>query len=174
MYLENARKLFGYYRTLGEKAMRQVTDEQLFFQPNENSNSIAIIVQHIAGNMLSRFTNFLTEDGEKPGRHRDTEFEATITDSAELWKCWNKGWACLENALNDLQEGDLEKTVYIRSEAHTVLEALNRQLAHYPYHIGQMIYVAKMLRDADWQNLSIPKNKSAEFNREKMGSQKRG
>ena len=173
MYLENVRKLFAYYRSLGEKAISQVTEEQLFFQPNGTSNSIAIIVQHMAGNMLSRFTNFLTEDGEKSWRNRDVEFEVVIADKETLWRHWEEGWACFESALNVLQESDLEKIVYIRKEGHTVMDALNRQLAHYSYHIGQMIYVAKMLQDENWKSLSIPKNQSQQYNQEKFSQEKR-
>lgn len=172
-YLDNTRKLFAYYRSLGEKAMKQVRDEQLFYQPNEASNSIAIIVQHLAGNMLSRFTHFLTEDGEKAWRNRDSEFETVITTADELWQRWNEGWACFEAAVNGLQESDLDKIVYIRNEGHTVLEALNRQLAHYPYHIGQMIYIAKMLNDAQWESLSIPKHQSQAYNQTKFSAEKR-
>jgi hypothetical protein len=172
MYLDNLRKLFPYYRSLGEKAMQQVSEEQLFYQPNETSNSIAIIVQHIAGNMLSRFTNFLTEDGEKSWRNRDSEFEIVISNKEDLLKRWKEGWACLENALDNLQESDLEKIVYIRNEGHSVMEALNRQLAHYAYHIGQMIFVAKMLSDENWKSLSIPKNRSQQFNQEKFSQEK--
>lgn len=166
-YLDNTRKLFAYYRSLGEKAMDQLREEALFYQPNGTSNSIAIIVQHLSGNMLSRFTDFLTTDGEKTWRNRDSEFERGISTAVELRKRWNEGWACLEHALNSLQEDDLDRIVYIRNEGHTVLEALNRQLAHYPYHIGQMIYIAKMLSDEDWESLSIPKNESQEFNMKK-------
>lgn len=172
-YLDNTRKLFAYYRSLGEKALRQLRDDQLFYRPNEASNSIAVIVQHLAGNMQSRFTNFLTEDGEKSWRDRDREFDVMTTTADELWQQWNKGWACFEDALNSLQENDLDKIVYIRNEGHTVLEALNRQLAHYPYHIGQMIYIAKMLSDENWESLSIPKNQSQAYNEKKFSEEKR-
>ena len=171
-YLSSAKKLFGYYKKLGEDAMMQVNDEQLFFQPNEDSNSIAIIVQHLAGNMLSRWTDFLTTDGEKDWRNRDAEFETTINNKEELIIFWNRGWQCLFDALEPLTEKDLDKIIYIRNEGHTVMEAINRQLAHYAYHVGQIIFLAKMLRDNEWKSLSIPKNKSQDYNQEKFSKEK--
>lgn len=171
-YLTSAKKLFGYYKKIGDDAMAQVADEKLFFQPNEDSNSIAIIVQHLAGNMLSRWTDFLTTDGEKDWRNRDAEFETVITTKEELIAFWNKGWQCLLDALEPLTEHDLEKIIYIRNEGHTVLEAINRQLAHYPYHVGQMVFMAKMLANNKWQSLSIPKNKSQEYNQDKFSKEK--
>lgn len=163
-YLTSTKKLFVYYKKLGDDAMAQVTDEKLFFQPNEDSNSIAIIVQHVAGNMLSRWTDFLTTDGEKEWRNRDAEFILNITTKDELIVFWNKGWQCLLAAIESLNENDLDKIVYIRNEGHTVLEAINRQLAHYPYHVGQIIFLAKMLSNNKWKSLSIPKNKSQAYN----------
>ncbi len=171
-YLESAKKLFAYYKKIGDDAMAQVTDELLFFKPDEKSNSIAIIVQHIAGNMLSRWTDFLTTDGEKEWRHRDAEFEPVIADKKELLAYWNKGWQCLNDAIQPLQESDLDKIVYIRNEGHTVLEAMNRQLAHYPYHVGQIVFMAKVLSGAGWKSLSIPKNQSGEYNRIKFSQEK--
>ena len=171
-YLESTKKLFTYYKKLGDDAMAQVADEKLFFQPNEDSNSIAIIVQHMAGNMLSRWTDFLTTDGEKDWRNRDAEFETNITNRQALLEYWNKGWNCLFDAINSLTETDLEKTIYIRNEGHTVVEAINRQLAHYPYHVGQIIFLAKMLSTNEWKSLSIPKNKSQDYNQVKFSKEK--
>ncbi|HRH58422.1 MAG TPA: DUF1572 domain-containing protein [Chitinophagales bacterium] len=171
-YLISVKKLFAYYKKLGDDAMAQVADEKLFFQTNEDSNSIAIIVQHLAGNMLSRWTDFLTTDGEKEWRNRDAEFEVTINTREELISFWNRGWKCLLDALEPLTESDLDKIVYIRNEGHTVLEAINRQLAHYPYHVGQIVFLAKMLNDNEWKSLSIPKNKSKEYNQQKFSQEK--
>ena len=171
-YLESTKKLFTYYKKLGDDAMAQVADEKLFFQPTEDSNSIAIIVQHIAGNMLSRWTDFLTSDGEKDWRNRDAEFETNITNRQALFEYWNKGWRCLFDAMNSLTETDLDKTIYIRNEGHTVVEAINRQLTHYPYHVGQIIFLAKMLSTNEWKSLSIPKNKSQDYNQVKFSKEK--
>jgi hypothetical protein len=169
IYLQNVRRIFKTYRELGEKTMAQLGDEHINWQYNENSNSIALLVKHLTGNMLSRFTSFLTSDGEKPDRNRDAEFEGTITNKKELLNQWNKGWDLLFTTLEELKEEDLLKTVYIRNEAHTVLDAINRQLAHYSYHVGQLVFIAKMIKDKDWQTLSIARNKSGEFNAEKFG-----
>ncbi|ATL46186.1 hypothetical protein COR50_02825 [Chitinophaga caeni] len=172
-YLESIKKQFLYYKKLGEDAMLQVPDEALFWQYNQNSNSIAIIVNHIAGNMLSRFTNFLDSDGEKSWRNRDAEFEMPLFDNREaLLQRWNEGWNCLLGTLELLKEEDLGRIVYIRNDGHTVVEALNRQLAHYPYHVGQMVFIAKMLKDDDWKSLSIPKNRSSEYNDLKFSREK--
>ncbi|RQP09219.1 MAG: DUF1572 domain-containing protein [Parapedobacter sp.] len=171
-YLESIKKQFLYYKMLGEKAMEQLQEEQLFWRYNEESNSIAILVNHIAGNMLSRFTDFLTTDGEKPWRNRDVEFTNPFQNKAELMEHWNKGWDCLMNALDQLTEADLEKIIYIRNDGHTVTEAINRQLAHYPYHIGQMVFIAKMLKNEDWKTLSIARNKSADYNSRKFSQDK--
>ncbi|MBK7938136.1 MAG: DUF1572 family protein [Lewinellaceae bacterium] len=170
-YLESAKKLFRYYRELGDKALAQVDDEHIHWQASPESNSIAIIVKHLSGNMLSRFTDFLTSDGEKPWRNREAEFENDYADKNELLKAWNAGWECFFNAVNSLTENDLEKIVYIRNEGHTVLEALSRQLAHYPYHIGQLVYVCRILAGNQWQSLSIPKGGSQAFNAEKFAQE---
>ncbi len=164
VYLESIKKRFRDYKLLGEKSIEQLEPDCLFKIPNENSNSIAIIIQHLWGNMLSRWTNFLTEDGEKEWRERDAEFETTITAKEELMKKWEDGWNCLFSTLDSLQPEQLLQTVHIRGEAHTVLDAINRQLAHYPYHIGQIVYAAKMLAPGHFQSLSIPKGKSKEYN----------
>ncbi|WP_297982760.1 DUF1572 domain-containing protein [uncultured Chryseobacterium sp.] len=157
-------KRFQYYKELGDKTFAQLSDEQLFWQYNEESNSIAVIVQHLGGNMLSRWTNFLTEDGEKDWRNRDSEFENNLKSKTEVIEFWEKGWKCLFDALNQIDEQNLNYPIYIRGEKHTVLDAVLRQLAHYPYHIGQIVYIAKMMKNDDWKTLSIARNKSGDFN----------
>ncbi len=157
-------KRFEYYKTLGDRSFEQLSDEQIFWKFNEESNSIAIIVKHLAGNMLSRWTNFLTEDGEKLWRNRDEEFVDTFVTKQDVLDYWGKGWKCLFDALKQINDENLYSTIYIRSEAHSVADAVLRQLSHYPYHIGQMVYIAKMIKNQDWQTLSIAKNKSEEFN----------
>lgn len=171
-YLVSVQKLFSYYKRLGEGAMKQLEKEKLFVRANEDSNSIAMIVQHLSGNMLSRWTDFLTSDGEKDWRNRDAEFEPVITTEEELYAAWEKGWECLFNALAPLNEQDLEKIVYIRNEGHTVLEAINRQLAHYSYHVGQIVFAAKMLATEEWKTLSIARNKSQHYNDQKFSQEK--
>ena len=163
-YLNSIKKRLETYRVLGEKTFGQLNDEALFWQYNAESNSIAIIVQHMAGNMLSRFTDMLTSDGEKPSRNRDTEFERNITTRQELLEKWNAGWDCVFNTLDSLTDADLEKTIYIRNEAHNVMDAINRQLAHYPYHVGQIVFIGKMIAGEKWHSLSIPKGQSDSFN----------
>ena len=164
-FLLTAIRRLKYYKDLGDKAIEQVNEEQLHFIPNETSNSISVIIQHMAGNMLSRWTNFLTEDGEKEWRRRDEEFEERKQTKQELLNLWEKGWSCLFNALENLSDTDLLKTIYIRNEGLSVIDAINRQLAHYPYHVGQIIYEAKILKDTSWQNLSIPKGNSGSYNK---------
>ena len=164
-YLEDARALFGYYKKLGERAMAQVSDEQLTITLDDEANSIANIVKHMAGNMRSRWTNFLTTDGEKPDRNRDSEFEEPPATRAALLQTWEAGWACLFSALAPLTDADLGRTVTIRGEAHSVVQAINRQLAHYPHHVGQIILLAKHFAHDHWESLSIPRRSSAEFNR---------
>jgi hypothetical protein len=171
-YLESVKKQFLYYKTLGEKAMEQLEPEQLFISLNEDTNSIATIVKHLSGNMLSRWTDFLTTDGEKEWRNRDAEFENDIQDKTELLKKWNEGWNCFFNAINALQPEQLSEIIYIRNEGHTVVEAINRQLAHYPYHIGQIVFYAKLLKKGNWDSLSIPKNKSGDYNADKFSKDK--
>jgi hypothetical protein len=171
-FLKSAIRQFEYYKHLGEQAMLQVDDNHLSWQANEESNSIATIVNHLHGNMLSRWTNFLTEDGEKPWRQRDAEFQNDNIARDEIMRMWNEGWACLFNALKSITDDDLEKIIYIRNDGHTVLEAINRQLAHYPYHIGQIIFIAKMRKNEDWKSLSIPRNKSGEYNSQKFSQEK--
>ena len=171
-FLVSVKRLFLYYKTLGEKAIDQLETEQLFVAVNEDTNSIAVIVQHLSGNMLSRWTDFLTTDGEKEWRNRDGEFEDVIRTKEELLKTWDKGWNCLFNTINNLTPDQLSEIIYIRNEGHTVSDAINRQLAHYPYHIGQMVFYAKMLKRGDWDSLSIPKNKSGDYNTGKFSQEK--
>lgn len=171
-YLESVKKQFLYYKMLGEKAMDQLEPEQLFTAINEDTNSIAAIVKHISGNMLSRWTDFLTSDGEKEWRNRDAEFENDLHSKEEVLEIWNKGWNCLENALESLKPEQLSDIIYIRNEGHTVIEAINRQLAHYPYHVGQIVFYAKQLKKSSWESLSIPKNKSGNYNAEKFAKEK--
>jgi hypothetical protein len=155
-----------------KKAMDQLEPEQLFTAINEDTNSIAAIVKHISGNMLSRWTDFLTSDGEKEWRNRDAEFENDLQSKEEVLEIWNKGWNCLENALESLKPEQLSDIIYIRNEGHTVIEAINRQLAHYPYHVGQIVFYAKQLKKSSWESLSIPKNKSGNYNAEKFAKEK--
>ncbi len=171
-YLESMVMQFEYYKMLGEKTFDQVEEEQLFWQYNEDSNSIAVIVKHLWGNMLSRWTDFLNSDGEKEWRNRDAEFEGDIKNKDELLEKWNDGWSCLFEAVKNLNEDDLQKIIYIRNQGHTVVEAINRQLAHYAYHVGQIVYCGKMLTKNKWSSLSIPKGNSKEFNKEKFSQSK--
>jgi len=170
-YLDSVRKQFEYYKLLGEKTFAQLPDEKLFWQFNENSNSVATIVKHLWGNMLSRWTDFLTTDGEKDWRNRDAEFENDLSSRDELLAKWNEGWACLFNALNALTESDLGKMIYIRNMGHTVMEAINRQLPHYAYHVGQIVFIGKMAAD-NWTSLTIPKGDSKKYNEQKFSKPK--
>lgn len=172
-YLTSSIKLFQYYKSLGEGAIEQLSDDDMHWQYNPASNSIAIIIKHMAGNSLSRWTDFLTSDGEKEWRNRDDEFNATVMNKAELMALWNMGWQCLFNAINPLKEADLTRTVYIRNEGHTVLEAINRQLAHLPHHVGQIIFIAKMLTGDNWKSLSISRGQSKSYNKDKFLSDKK-
>jgi hypothetical protein len=171
-FLTGTRKLFQYYKGLGEKAIAQIDDEHVNWQPNEVSNSIAIIVHHLTGNMLSRFTDFLTSDGEKSWRNREAEFEVGYKNKAELIQAWEKGWATLFSAIDSLKPEDLEKIIFIRNEGQTVMDALERQLAHYPSHVGQIIYIAKMVKGNDFKSLSIPKGASSTYNEKKFADEK--
>jgi hypothetical protein len=164
-YIEDALAIFRQYKLLGERAMQQVSDEQLFASLNEESNSIAIIVKHITGNMRSRWTDFLTTDGEKPSRNRDSEFLDPPATREALMRAWEDGWACVFRAIEPLTDADLARVVTIRGEAHSVMQAINRQLAHYPHHVGQIILLAKHHAGERWQSLSVARNRSAEFNR---------
>ncbi|MPR32896.1 DUF1572 domain-containing protein [Salmonirosea aquatica] len=167
-YLTSVIKQFEYYKMLGDKSFDQLSDDQLFWKANEDSNSIAAIVKHLWGNMLSRWTDFLTSDGEKEWRDREGEFDDDITNREDMMTKWNEGWNCLFAALRPLTEAELENTVYIRNQGHTVTEAINRQLAHYAYHVGQIVFIGKMLRDNAWKSLSIPRGNSGTYNAEKF------
>ncbi len=171
-FLESSRKLFHYYKSLAEKAIDQLDDRQVMAKPNDASNSIALIVHHITGNMLSRFTDFLTTDGEKPWRNREAEFDEGYTDKKAMMAAWDQGWNCLFAALDNLKPSDLSRIIYIRNEGQTVLEAIQRQLAHYSSHIGQILYQAKILKGNDFKSLSIPKGGSNDFNKEKFSKEK--
>jgi len=162
-YLKDSNEVLRYYKRLAERAMAQIPDEGLFAAVDSQSNSVAIIVKHLAGNMRSRFTDFLTSDGEKPDRKRDSEFEAPPVTRAELMEMWEAGWRRVFEAITPLTDPQLTDKVYIRSEAHSVMQAINRQLAHYAYHIGQIVYVAKHFAGANWNSLTIPKGKSEDF-----------
>ena len=171
-FLDSAKKQFEYYKMLGEKTFTQLSDEQLFWQFNEESNSIATLVKHLSGNMLSRWTDFLTTDGEKEWRKRDAEFDNDIADKTELLATWNEGWTCLFSAINPLTEYDLSKEIFIRNQGHTIIEAINRQLAHYAYHVGQIVFIGKMVCNDKWTSLSIPKGCSSEYNTDKFSKPK--
>jgi len=172
-YLNSVKKQFEYYKTLGEKTFEQIPEEKLFWKINNESNSISTIVKHLNGNMLSRWTDFLTLDGEKEWRKRDEEFDNDIKNKTELLLKWNEGWNCLFDAINPLTENDLEKEIYIRNMGHSVTEAINRQLAHYSYHIGQIVFLGKIIQNEQWNSLSIPKGKSNDYNNEKFSKPKR-
>lgn len=164
-YLDDAISSFRDYKALAEKAFDQISDEEFFFALDEESNSIAVIVKHMSGNMVSRWTDFLTSDGEKPDRNRDAEFiVGPETTKDEILARWETGWSCVFRAVEPLRPEDLEKKVLIRGEEHSVIEAINRQLTHYAYHVGQIVFLAKHLKSSDWKSLSIPRNRSAEFN----------
>lgn len=163
-HLKDSLSLFRYYKKLAEDAMAQVTDAELTVTLDGEMNSIALIVKHMAGNMRSRWTDFLTTDGEKPDRQRDSEFVQPPATRAELMKLWEDGWDHVWRALGLLDEIDLARTVTIRGENHSVMQAINRQLAHYPYHVGQIVMLAKHFRSEQWKSLTVPKNRSAEFN----------
>ncbi len=173
-YLEGTRKQFRYYKSLGDRTFEQLNDEEIHHTYNTYSNNIAIIVKHIVGNMLSRWTNFLTEDGEKNWRQRDAEFEDSYTSKNEMIAAWEKGWQCLFDAITPLKAEDLERIIYIRNQEQTVVDAINRQLAHYAYHIGQIVFIGTLLKDTQWKSLSIPKNESQTFNDEKFSKGKHG
>ncbi len=171
-YLTSILKQFQYCKSLGDKTFEQLTFEDLTHSPSSDSNSIAIIVNHIVGNMLSRWTNFMTEDGEKSWRHRDKEFENKYFLKSELVSDWEKGWQCLFHAIEPLTETDLDHIIYIRNQGHTVTEAINRQLAHYSYHIGQLVFLGKLIKGNDWKSLSINKGESSTYNIKKFNKEK--
>ena len=164
-YIQLVVREFRRAKALADGAMAQITSEQFFATPSEGDNSIAVIVKHVGGNLLSRWIDFLTSDGEKPGRNRDIEFEITLDDTQELlMRQWESGWAALFSAIEPLSDADLERAVTIRGEPLTVLQAINQQLTHYSYHVGQIVYLAKHYAGSSWRSLSVPKGKSAEFN----------
>jgi len=164
-YLKDSLAVFRYGKSLADRAMAQVTDEQLVAVLDEESNSIALIVKHMAGNMKSRWTGFLTTDGEKPDRQRDLEFVDPPATREALLALWEEGWNCLFSAIEPLSEADLKRTVTIRGEAHSVMQAINRQVAHYSYHCGQIVFLAKHLNAAGWKPLTVGRGQSEEFNR---------
>jgi uncharacterized damage-inducible protein DinB len=163
-YTKDAIELFRYYKRLADNAIAQCPDDKLCAEIDPESNSVAIIMKHLAGNMRSRWTDFLTTDGETPARHRDTEFEAPTKTREELLGTWETGWRLLFDALTPLTDADLARIVTIRTEPHSVMQAINRQTAHYSYHIGQIVYLARHFAGNQWKTLTIPKNKSTEFN----------
>ncbi|MEN0046824.1 MAG: DUF1572 family protein [Bacteroidota bacterium] len=167
-YLTSITKQFQYYKMLGDRTFEQLTESELFWRPNEESNSIALIIKHLHGNMLSRWTNFLTEDGEKEWRNRDDEFEDDLGTKENILIKWEEGWNCLFTALESINEDNFEQLVYIRNMGHTITEAINRQLAHYSYHVGQITFLGKLLKGEKWQSLSIPKGKSKTYNADKF------
>jgi hypothetical protein len=170
-YLEDSLSLFRYYKKLGEDAIAQVSDEQLFVALDEEMNSIAIVVKHMTGNMRSRWTDFLTTDGEKANRYRDSEFVDAPARREDLLLLWNDGWKLVFEALEPLTDADLERKVAIRGEPHSVMQAINRQIAHYAYHCGQIVFLAKHFKSSEWKSLSVPRNKSAEFNRKVLAGE---
>lgn len=172
-YLESVRKQFAYYKNAGERTMAQLEEADLFWQYNPESNSIAITVKHLWGNMLSRWTDFLTSDGEKEWRQREAEFDADLKTREEVMEKWDAGWACLFIALDSLNEDNLESIIYIRNMGHTVIEAVNRQVSHYAYHVGQMVYIGRMIKGSEWESLSIPRGQSEAFNQKKFSEPKR-
>ena len=188
-YLKSAKQQFQYYKQLGDKTMDQLNDEQLFWQYNNASNSIAVMAKHLWGNMMSRWTDFLTTDGEKDFRKRDEEFELRVGPSlqgvdtanaegvdehsrAVIIEKWEQGWACLFTALDSINEDNFDTTIYIRNQGHSIPEAINRQMMHYAYHVGQMVYLGRMMKGEDWQSLSIPKGNSKAYNAEKFSQEK--
>jgi hypothetical protein len=172
-YHSSVKKQFQYSKTLGEKTFSQLSDEELFWQYNEDCNSVAIIVNHLWGNMKSRWTDFLTSDGEKKWRARDLEFESVIQDRIELLQKWEEGWECLFTSLESITPDNVDTTIFIRNQGHTITEAINRQLCHYAYHVGQIVFLGKMIKGSKWKSLSIPKGKSDEFNQQKFAQDKR-
>jgi len=167
-YLNSARKQFEYYKMLGDRTFAQLNDQDFFWKYSEENNSIAMIIKHLWGNMMSRWTDFLFADGEKEWRHRETEFADDIQDVKALLLKWEEGWKCLFDALDSINENNFETPILIRNQEHTIVEAVNRQMSHYPYHLGQIVFIGKMLKGEAWKSLSIPKGKSAEFNQNKF------
>jgi hypothetical protein len=171
-FLTGTKKLFQYYKGLGEKAIEQLDDKDINWRPNEASNSIALIVHHLSGNMLSRFTDFLTSDGEKSWRNREAEFEEGYSSKKEMMAAWESGWSKVFETIDSLNDADLEKIIYIRNEGQSVMDALQRQLAHYPHHVGQILYIGKAIKGNNFKSLSIPKGGSAVYNKEKFSGER--
>lgn len=170
--IEGLKKQFEYYKMLAEKTFEQLDDDDLFWKPDAESNSVAVIVNHLSGNMKSRWTDFLTSDGEKEWRNRDREFEEVIGSRQEMINLWNEGWQCLFDALDTIDEDNADTVVYIRNQGHSVWEAIHRQLAHYAYHVGQIVYIGRMVRGGNWKSLSIPKGESGKYNKDKFSEEK--
>ena len=171
-YLNSVLKQFEYYKFLGEKTFAQLDEQDLFWKFNEESNSISVTVNHLWGNMKSRWTDFLTTDGEKEWRNRDLEFESIINSKKEMLDKWEEGWACLFIALKSINEKNFNTEIFIRNQSHSIVDAINRQMMHYAYHIGQIVYVGRMVKGKDWKSLSIPKGKSKDFNNQKFSKGK--
>ena len=172
-FIESSKKQFAYYKALGDRSFEQLTPEQLFMAPNNQSNSIAVIVNHLHGNMLSRWTDFLTTDGEKETRKRDQEFEAIIKEAPEMFAKWEQGWKVLFDALDEVNAQNIDTLVYIRNQGHSIVEAVQRQLCHYAYHVGQIVFYAKILKeDNTFCSLSIPKGESKAYNKDKFSAPK--
>lgn len=168
LYMPGVRKQFEYYKQLGDKSLAQLEEAQLFWRPDTQANSIAIIVGHLNGNMLSRWTNFLAEDGEKAWRQREQEFEPVINSKEQLLEKWEEGWACLFSAIDLVNDENFDSKVYIRNQAHSIVDAFNRQMMHYAYHIGQLVWIGRMQKGTAWESLSIPRGGSAAFNQSKF------
>lgn len=168
-YIKNIQFEFNRYKVMGDKTFAQLSDEDILWKYSETDNSIAIIVKHMAGNMLSRWTNFLTEDGEKPWRNREVEFEKPYTSKAEMITAWERGWKCLFDALGNIDHSNFDSKIKIRNEEHSIIEAINRQLAHYCSHVGQIVFMGKMIKGTNWISLSIPKGDSEKFNKKMFG-----
>jgi hypothetical protein len=164
-YLADALSSFRAYKKLADKAIAQTKDDELFVKLDDEGNSIAIVMKHIAGNMISRWTDFLNSDGEKPDRNRDMEFAIETSSTEDAIAYWERGWKCVFDAIEPVRPADFSRTVTIRGQEHTIVQAINRQLMHYAYHIGQIVFLAKHFRSNEWQSLSIPRNRSAEFNK---------
>ena len=171
-YLRIVIERFKSVKSLGDKTIQQLNEEEIHWSYNDESNSVAVIVKHVSGNMVSRWTDFLTSDGEKEYRNRDEEFIDNISSKSEVIKVWEKGWEVLFATLNDLGEPDLLKKIYIRGESHLVIDAIERQMAHYSYHVGQIVYIGKLLKDSNWESLSIPRWKSEDYLREMLEKHK--
>ena len=171
-YLTSVYKQFKYYKNLGDKTIAQLSLNQIKQEIEKDTNSIAIIVNHLSGNMISRWTNFLTEDGEKSWRQRDSEFIETFTSKAKILEVWEKGWACFFEALKSIEPSQLEDIIYIRNQGHTITEAINRQMMHYSYHIGQIVLIGKLIKGEKWECLSIQKGASNSYNNDKFSKEK--